>query len=54
MILPFGLVLGFLALIVLCTRVRRHGAYTLQDLLEAPLRTGRARDRHGPRCWPTS
>jgi Na+/proline symporter len=35
LILPFGPVLGFLALIVLSTRVRRHGAYTLQDLLEA-------------------
>jgi len=35
LILPFGPVLGFLALIVLCTRVRRHGAFTLQDLLEA-------------------
>ncbi|HZL99906.1 MAG TPA: sodium:solute symporter family protein [Planctomycetota bacterium] len=35
LILPLGPVLGFLALIVLCTRVRRHGAYTLQDLLEA-------------------
>jgi Na+/proline symporter len=34
LILPLGSVFGFLVLIVLCTKVRRHGPYTLQDILE--------------------
>ncbi|MHC5209412.1 MAG: sodium:solute symporter family protein [Planctomycetota bacterium] len=34
LILPLGSVFGFAVLFVLCTRVRRHGPYTLQDILE--------------------
>jgi Na+/proline symporter len=34
LILPLGSVAGFAVLVVLCTRVRRRGPYTLQDNLE--------------------